>query len=184
MNTDSAMPLCLHCGLCCSGVIFGDVEVQPEEIGAALAPFLPNYQASAGGRAGKAGQGASCSRAVKLAQPCAALDGCTCTIYSDRPSYCRQFECLVLKRFQEDRIPRAEALKIIQMGRDRAEKVRQLLRASGDHDEKLALARRFRRTTRRLQKLGMDKNTSSVYGDLTIAVHDLNHLLSEAFYPG
>jgi Fe-S-cluster containining protein len=184
MNNDSAKPLCLQCGMCCSGVIFSDVEVQPEEIGPSLAPFFPNVQSAAGNKTSRSGVGANSNRALKLSQPCGALNGCTCTIYADRPSYCRQFECLVLKRLQEGRIPRGEALKIVQMGLDRAEKVRQLLRATGDHDEKLGIARRFRRTTRRLQRLGMDTRTSRLYGDLTLAAHDLNHLLSETFYPG
>jgi len=62
--------------------------------------------------------------------------------------------------------------------------VRRLLRRLGDRDETLALGRRFPRIARRLQQAAPDPATARTYGELTLAFHDLNCLLSQAFYPG
>jgi hypothetical protein len=58
------------------------------------------------------------------------------------------------------------------------------LRELGDHDEDVALSLRFRRMRQRLETTIPDRKTSGVFGELTLAVHDLNLLLSDAFYPG
>jgi hypothetical protein len=35
-----------------------------------------------------------------------------------------------------------------------------------------------------MEAQGLDEETAELYGRLTLAVHDLNLLLAEAFYPG
>jgi hypothetical protein len=35
-----------------------------------------------------------------------------------------------------------------------------------------------------LEKSGLTEETAATFGELTLAVHDLNVLLSQAFYPG
>jgi len=75
-------------------------------------------------------------------------------------------------------------LEIIGTARQRADKVRRLLRELGDTDERTALSARFRRTARRLEKAALDEASAATYGELTMAVHDLNFLLSQSFYPG
>jgi Fe-S-cluster containining protein len=157
-------------------VIFADVRLQPgDDAARLLAAGLP-LKEDRGRRAEGKGQ--------KLPQPCAAFDGCRCRVYVDRPGYCRQFECVLLKSVKEGRTPAAQALRVIRSARQRADKVKQLLRELGDADEQTALAARFRRTARRIEKIGFDEKTADLYGRLTLAVHDLNFLLSEAFYPG
>ena len=91
---------------------------------------------------------------------------------------------MLLKSVKAGRTEPAAALRIIRAAHQRAEKVRRLLRELGDADETLALGARFRRTARRLDQAGLDESTADTYGQLTLAVHDLNLLLSEAFYPG
>jgi hypothetical protein len=112
------------------------------------------------------------------------LDGDRCRIYADRPEYCRQFECLLLQSVKAGRTEAAAALRIIRTARDRADNVRRLLHAVGDTDMQLPLSTRFRRTAKRLQGRELDDATADTYGQLTLAVHDLNLLLADAFYPG
>jgi hypothetical protein len=174
-NADTAMTdaLCLACGLCCNGVIFANVRLQPgddaERLQSLGLPVRP-------------------PRAVRqppfVSQPCAALEDCRCRVYADRPQHCRQFECVLFKSVAAGRTQPAEALRIIGAARDRADKVRCLLRALGDTDEHVALSARFRRTSTRLKATELSEETADTYGQLTLAVHDLNLLLSEAFYPG
>ena len=166
--------LCLECGLCCNGVIFADVELQPIEFNCL------KFKVQIPATRRKNGQPA----VAKLPQPCAAFDGCRCRIYAERPTYCRQFECLLLKNVQAGRLERAAASQIIWTARERAEKVRALLRELGDTDEQSALSLRFQRAAKRYEKAPLADGKADTYADLTLAVHDLNMLIREAFYPG
>ena len=165
--------LCLACGLCCNGVIFADVKLEPEDNAARLRALgLP------------VSRPCSSAGAPRFTQPCAALEGCRCRVYADRPKYCRQFECVLFKSVAAGCTEPAEALRIIRTARKRAGKVGRLLRALGDADEDVSLSIRFRRTAKRLQQTDLAEETAETYGELTLAVHDLNLLLGEAFYPG
>jgi hypothetical protein len=165
--------LCPACGLCCNGVIFANVGLRLGDDAERLRSLgLP------------VGTPRSKLHPPHLAQPCAAFDGCRCRVYDDRPQYCREFECVLLKSVQAGRTEPAAALRIIRAARDRADKVRRLLVALGDTDEHLPLSARFRRTGKQLKERELDEETADLYAQLTLAVHDLNLLLSDAFYPG
>jgi hypothetical protein len=165
--------LCPACGLCCNGVIFANVGLQPgDEVTRLSMAGLPITTPR------------SALRPSHLAQPCAAFDGCHCRVYADRPRYCREFECVLLKSVQAGRTESATALRIIRTARERADKVRRLLCALGDTDEQLPLSARFRRTGKRMKEHDLDEETADLYGQLTLAVHDLNLLIGDAFYPG
>ena len=171
MNEIDSADLCLECGLCCNGVIFADVELKSSEVQS----LRSKLQSLASG--GK-------NRITKLPQPCVAFDGCRCRIYAERPLYCRQFECLLLKNVQSGRIGRTEASRMVRTAKERAEKVRGLLRELGDSDEGTALRLRFQHAAKRYEKAPLTDRKAEIYGDLTVAVHDLNMLVREAFYPG
>ena len=171
-NETVSEQLCPRCGLCCNGVIFANLALQPGDSSARLRSLgLPVRNSH------------SALRPPHLTQPCAAFDGCRCRVYADRPKYCRQFECVLLKRVKAGQTEPA-AGRIIRTARARADKVLRLLRALGDADEQLPLSARFRRTSRRLKEHELDKETADAYGQLTLAFHDLNLLLGDAFYPG
>ena len=167
--------LCLTCGMCCDGVIFADVRLQADDDAGRLRELgLPlcgtRKRLESGG--------------LKFAQPCAALEGYACRIYPERPAHCRNFECLLLKAVKSGRFRREAAVRMIRDAQMRAEKVRVLLRALGNKDEEIALSMRFRRTKAAIERAELNEHTAAVYGELTLAVHDLNCLLSDAFYPG
>lgn len=165
--------LCLSCGLCCNGVIFADVKLQPGDDASRLRALgLPVTQPR-----GSRSQ-------PRFVQPCAALDGCRCRAYAERPQHCRQFECVLFKSVAAGRTEPSAALRLVRTAHKRAEKVRTLLRELGYKDEQVSLGLRFRRTARRVQRSALDENTAAIYGELTLAVHDLNLLISQAFYPG
>jgi hypothetical protein len=75
-------------------------------------------------------------------------------------------------------------LGIIRTAKERADTLKELLWELGDADKDMALAVRFHRTAKRLEVIGLDKFGSELYGRLTLAMHDLNFLLSDRFYPG
>jgi uncharacterized protein len=171
MKSPDANSLCRECGLCCNGVIFANVQLQPNDNAARLRALgLALLQKSKSG-------------AEKFKQPCTAFAGCECTIYSERPTYCRQFECLLLKSVKASQTAPTDAIKIIRSALRRVKKVKQLLQQLGDVEDTLALSKRFRRMQRKLETTPLDKETARIFGDLTLAIHDLNRLLSEKFYP-
>jgi len=174
-NSDDAIigELCPACGLCCNGVIFANVGLRPGDDATRLRALgLPVCTPP------------SKLRPPHLNQPCAAFDGCRCRVYADRPQYCREFECVLLKSVQAGHTEPAAALRIIRTARERADKVRRLLGALGDADDQLPLSARFRQMGKRLEERELDEETADTYAQLTLAVHDLNLLLSDAFYPG
>lgn len=167
--------LCPHCALCCNGVLFKDVELQPGDDALKLTAF--------GLALSKFRKPKAKSQNYRFPQPCAALEGCSCRVYADRPLRCRQFDCALLQSFAASEIEVAPALRLIRRTVEGAEKVRRLLRAAGDTDEHLSLSLRFRRTQRRLESLHLDDDTAEIFGQLTLAVHDLNLRLRQHFYP-
>jgi len=171
MNPPDANSLCLECGLCCNGVIFADVQVQAGDDAAGLQSLGLAFIKSKAGIS-------------KFKQPCTAFAGCQCNIYSQRPKYCREFECLLLKSVKCGHTEHAAASRIIRSALQRVKKVKRLLQELGDSEESLALGKRFRRIKRKLESGPLDENSAEKFGDLTLAVHDLNILLAEAFYPG
>ena len=173
MNRRDSNSLCLECGLCCNGVIFASVQLQPGDNATRLRSlglaFVPNPKSKIG--------------IEKFKQPCTAFAGCRCQIYSERPKYCCEFECLLLKSVKAGQSKPDAASRVIRATLRRVEKVKQLLRDLGDTDENLALSKRFRRVQRRLESEPLDQESAEKFGDLTLAIHDLNILLSEKFYP-
>lgn len=178
--------LCLACGLCCNGAIFGDVKVQPDEpverlraLGLRLTPARPVK------RSPLAGTTPPSSSAFKLRQPCCAHAHGECRIYPERPRYCREFECALFKSVQNGKTSRKAAFDIIHTAAQQVDKVRGLLATLGEHNEMDGLAARYRRLARRMESAGAsDADGAGTFSELTLAMHDLNLLLSERFYPG
>jgi Fe-S-cluster containining protein len=159
--------LCPQCGMCCDSTLFADVELRAGDDPRRLAALGLELQRKA---------------RTKLAapQPCACFDGKLCKIYADRPRRCRLFECGLLKRVQEGEMPAAMALKRIARARKLAENVRNLLRASGQRDERLALTHRYTETMRAPVDLAVE-GAADRRGELMLAVNDLMQMLEREF---
>jgi len=119
----------------------------------------------------------------RFAQPCSALDGCRCKIYSDRPAYCRRFECLLLKRVQSGLVDAEAARKAITTAHEMVESITRLLRLLGDENEASPLSVRFRRLSGKLEETARSKSEAHDFAMLTQQMHALNLLLSEQFLP-
>ena len=161
--------LCLQCGMCCNGVMFRDVELLAEDDPAVVEKAGLKVQ--------------RLKTKVRFPQPCGALcEDLRCRIYPDRPTRCRDFNCAQLKGVSEGTITPETALRNIAKARKLADKVRRLLRETGDQDEHRPLSLRFQKTTRRMESGLGDEDAAEVYADLTMAVFELNSLLHTAFH--
>lgn len=172
--------LCLHCGLCCDGTLFRDVELQPGDDADKLhALGLPVTRS-------RRREGAD---HLKFPQPCSALcSDLKCRVYADRPARCREFECALFKAVAVGKVELPAALKTIRQTRQMAEKVRRLLRELGDVGERVALAKRFKRLKRKFDAGelpdGLDAETAyDRFAELSLAVHELDLRLRAKFYP-
>lgn len=186
-KTDQAIDqLCLQCGLCCNGVLFRDVELQPGDDALRLKQLgMPVRTAATRNKKPE-------TPSSKFNQPCTALGAdCRCRIYADRPSRCRSFECALLLKVIAGEAEVEPALKLIRSTRRKADKVLKLMRDIGDTNEAVSLSVRFRKLRQKFDTGDIEDwlaeksedELFDLYGQLTLAVHDLNCVLAEKFYP-
>ena len=181
--------LCLQCGMCCNGVLFRDVELQPgDDAQKLLGLGMPVKVAKASTTRNPKPE----TRNHKFNQPCVALGSdCKCRIYAERPSRCRQFECAVLLGVMAGEASAEDALKLIRSTRRKADKVLKLMREMGDTNEAVSVSARWRKLRRKFEGgdlSGLDEGKSEdelfdLFGQLSMAVHELNFVLGEKFYP-
>ena len=159
--------LCPACGMCCNGVLFGNVELQSGDD--------PRRLAGLGMEVFRKG------RKQCFNQPCACYDGKLCGIYAARPKRCATFECRLLQRAQAGEISSAAALKAIAEVRRGADRVRELVRACGQLDERLPLNRRYSAVVSQPIDLAADDDQTERRSELTLAVHKLTRILERDF---
>ena len=121
--------LCPKCGLCCNGVLFADVQLQPGDDAKRLAELNLALRRKK-------------SKTI-FTQPCSCFDGKWCRIYSERPGRCRDFECGLLQQVDAGQLTVPAALKRIRQAQHQAEKVRVQLRKLGSAEEQMALTHRY-----------------------------------------
>jgi uncharacterized protein len=95
--------LCLACGLCCNGVLFGSVRLTPSEAARMTSLGLPFY---------------SPTDHAAMLQPCAALEGTACRVYAERPMRCISYRCHLLEAFEADELDFAEALGVVTLAKE------------------------------------------------------------------
>ena len=159
--------LCPKCGLCCNGVLFGDVELRKGDDFQRLAELGLSLVKK--------------GRQQAFAQPCACFDGKLCRIYSGRPKRCRTFECGLLKRVQAGELEADAALKTIAQTKRQVERVCRLLRGTALDDERLALSQRYQRAMSAPVDLSGGKASAELPGKLMTIYRDLMQMLQGDF---
>jgi uncharacterized protein len=164
---DLAAQLCPECGLCCNGVLFADVELQPGDEPGRLTPLgLPLRRKG---------------RKLAFAQPCNCFDGKWRRIYANRPWRCRSFECGVFKRVQTGQLAYAEALKLIGQVQRPVRRLQDLLRQLGNHKDRLPLTRRYASVMAQPLDLTADESVGEARAQLMLAVDSLMKLIQRDF---
>jgi hypothetical protein len=128
-STAAIARLCPACGLCCNGVLFGDVELQASDDARRLAKLGVDLFRK--------------GRKTAFAQPCSCLVNGLCRIYADRPKRCATFDCGLLKRVQSGKLTATAALKKIVATKRRTAEVLRLVQLLGNTDESLPLNQRY-----------------------------------------
>ncbi|MEN3941807.1 YkgJ family cysteine cluster protein [Prosthecobacter sp. SYSU 5D2] len=160
-STAAASRLCTACGMCCNGVLFHIVRLQPVDSVKALEALGMKLSRK--------------KREPYFNQPCRFLNDCTCTIYESRPQRCRLFECRQILGLQAGDIAESEAEGRIAEVRALVRQVEALLEAHGNMENQRPL---LERCTQLLQQGG----ETQMY-PLRHAMQGLNDLLNLHFRP-
>ena len=158
--------LCLRCGLCCNGVLFGDGKLRRADDADRLKSLGLEVERFDDGQ--------------YFLQPCGGFDGCRCTIYADRPTMCRKFECGVLKRQLAGTITESTAFSVISEALGMVGEVRRLLEQCGERSEDLPLGVRFESVMSEPIDLEAD-DEGDLRGELMNAMGELMTLLESEF---
>ena len=124
----AASRLCQACGLCCNGVMFQLVRLQPGDSAPALAALGLKLKRK--------------NRHDYILQPCPAHRDGQCSIYLQRPERCRLFECRQLQRVASGSITEAMALEKIREVQRRVARLDGLSRRADGRPRKGSISRR------------------------------------------
>ena len=166
-SSEAIANLCPACGLCCNGVLFGDVELQRGDDAKLLGKLGVELFRK--------------GRKTAFSQPCACLAKGLCSIYVDRPKRCAAFDCGLLKRVQASEVSAAIALKKIAEAKRRADAVLKLVRELGNSDESLPLNQRYAAVMTQPIDMSADEVEIERRGELMMAVSKLVETLERDF---
>ena len=165
--TEAASRLCSACGLCCNGVMFHTVRMQPADSPKTLVALGLKLKRKKG--------------ANYLLQPCPAFCGSHCSIYESRPERCRAFECQQLKRLAAGETTEAAALERIREVQRRVGELEGLLQKSGKTDSKRAMSKRYEKVTAEPLDESASPEALALRNALTTAMRELDSMLDREF---
>ncbi len=161
------MNLCNECGLCCNGVMFHTVRLQPPDSAKSLAALGLKLKRKKG--------------AHYILQPCPAWQHSQCSVYAARPERCRLFECRQLQRIAAGETTEAAALEKIRDVQRRVAGVNELLARAGRTDPKRPLAKRCEKILAEPLDESSHPAGLALRADLTHAMGELNAVLDADF---
>lgn len=126
----AASRLCTACGMCCNGVLFHIVQVQPADSVRQLEKLGMKLNRK--------------KTEPYFNQPCRFLHDCTCGIYHDRPTRCRLYECRQIKGLRQEEITELKAAEIIAEVQHQVRRVERMLEKQGPTDLRKPLIERCR----------------------------------------
>ena len=163
----AASRICSACGLCCNGVMFHTVRLQPVDSPRELAALGLKLKRKKG--------------ANYILQPCPAFCGTHCSIYLSRPERCRLFECRQLKRVASGEITEAMALERIREVQRRVGELEEFLQKSGSANPRRPLAKRYEKATAEPLDESAEPTALELRSRLTLAMRELDALLESEF---
>ena len=164
-----ASRLCAACGLCCNGVMFHTVKLQPGDSAKKLAALGLKLKRK--------------KRHDYILQPCPAYRESRCSIYAARPERCRLFECRQLKRVAAGEITEAMAMEKIQEVHRRVGQMNGLLQRAGVTNPKRPLSKRYEKIMAEPPDPDADPESAELRSRITLAMQELDALLDQEFRP-
>jgi len=166
-NASAASRLCSTCGMCCNGVMFHTVRLQPSDSAKELAALGLKLKRKKGEN--------------YILQPCPAFRGSHCSIYMARPERCRVFECRQLKRNSTGECTETMAQEKILEAQRRVAEVADLLERAGGASIKKPLSKRCEKVMAEPLDPSSDPAAVELRSQLTQAMRELDAFLDEEF---
>ena len=163
----AASRLCQACGLCCDGTLFHTVRLQPGDSAQELKAhgILIHYK----------------KRHDFFEQPCSCFNHKSCSIYADRPTRCRLFECQQLKRLASGEIKEEAVLDKIAKAHQKIELCKNLLQLSGKSNPKKPLAKQYQQIIADPVLAHEETEKIELRQQLETAFQELDFFLDEEF---
>jgi len=153
--------------MCCNGVMFDIVRLQPGESPKAFAALGLKVKR-------KRGQG-------HIVQPCPAHRDAQCAVYAGRPERCRVFECRQLQRVASGEITETMAREKIGEAARLVAQVNALLLRAGGTNENRALSKRCEQAMSGPMNASPDAAAAEIRATLASAKRKLDALLDQEF---
>jgi Fe-S-cluster containining protein len=119
-----------------------------------------------------------------LLQPCAALKGKRCSIYPYRPDCCRTFECRLLQEVKRGAVRVDRAKEKIAEALKRIRRVKELVVALGQVNERLPLKERCAEALVLGEDIACDPEMNRRREELEAAIICVERLIQETFLGG
>jgi uncharacterized protein len=162
-----ATDLCSACGLCCNGILFYSVRLQPKDSPKELIGLGLKLQRK--------------KKQYSILQPCPAFCGTHCSIYEKRPERCRAFECEQLRQLTAGETTEALALEKIREARESADHVMELMWNMGERNEKRNILRRYESICARVPDASEEPLATHLKNQLTAAMQKMEEILQQHF---
>jgi uncharacterized protein len=166
-HSSAASRLCSACGMCCNGVMFHTVRLQPGDSARDLSALGLKLKRKKGGN--------------YILQPCPAFRGSHCSIYAARPERCRLFACRQLQRVTTGEITEAMALERIREAQRRVAEVTALLERAGSTSLKRPLSKRCEKIMAEPLDPSSDSVAAELRSQLTRTMQELEAFLDQEF---
>ena len=153
--------------MCCNGVMFHTVRLQSSDSAQELKALGIRIQYK--------------KKGSFFNQPCSAFKENACSIYAQRPSRCRLFECQQLTRLTADEITETEALEKIQELHRKVDCFQQLIDQSGGANSKKPINKQYEKIIAEPLDTSADPKLLRTRAELTQTFHDLNEFLNQHF---
>ena len=163
----AASRLCASCGMCCNGVMFHFVRLQPADSPKALAALGLKLKRK--------------RRQDCILQPCPAYRDACCSIYTERPVRCRAFECRQLQQVATGTITEAVAQGKITKAVTLVAEVESLLLQCGAANMKHPLSKRCETAMAEPLDPSSDEAVVQTRSRLSDVMRKLDALLDQEF---
>lgn len=163
-----ASRLCGECGLCCNGVLFERVQLQPGDSAKEISALGIRIKHK--------------RQQPYFLQPCPAHSCSQCTIYEERPTRCREFTCEQLDRVERGEVSEETARENIRQAKRLADAVRELLLELGEKNHAKPLMARFRAVLDHPEESYLYPELKVRRAELVLAQEALATLVNREFY--
>jgi Fe-S-cluster containining protein len=165
--SEAVSRLCRTCGLCCDGSIFSDVRLQYADSAQELKALGFRIQHK--------------KKGDFFNQPCSAFKNKACSVYHQRPSRCRAFECQQLKRLAQGETTEESVLKKIKEAQCKIDIIKKFLYDLGPTNPKKPLLQQYQQIIAEPVDISAGKKIAEARAELDAKFSNLNEFFDQEF---